>query len=250
MEKEKQSLTPCFIEAFDLDDAWFQCLSQILEHGHTYTIDRGSFKGNKRLEFDYVVVQIKNPGHRPIIPLMPEGSNIPAPTSMEYVNQYMEYLLTGNKQPGEDYTYGERLVDPRVKVPDATVKDSQQMFKDMPLNVNQIEEVIRIYKQDGFGTNQAIMEIGMPSDIKLVDPPCMRLIDTRIRYGKLHFMIYFRSWDLWAGFPSNLAGLQLLKEHMAGEIGVADGEIIAASKGMHLYEYCWDLARIRTNKVS
>jgi thymidylate synthase len=30
---------------------------------------------------------------------------------------------------------------------------------------------------------------------------------------------------------------------MAGEIGVEDGEIIAASKGMHLYEYSWDLAR-------
>lgn len=82
-----------------------------------------------------------------------------------------------------------------------------------------------------------------------VDPPCMRLIDTRARYGKLSFMIYFRSWDLWAGFPSNLAGLQLLKEHMAGEIGVADGEIIAAGKGMHLYEYCWDLAKLRVNPV-
>jgi thymidylate synthase len=241
----KQSLTPCFIEAFNLDDAWFQCLSNILKHGHTYTIDRGSFKGGQRLEFDYVVVHVKNPSHRPIIPLMPEGSSIPAPTSMEYVNQYMDYLLTGNKQPGEDYTYGERLVDPTVKVPDPTSTDPNKMFKDMPLNVNQIEEVIKIYKRDGFGTNQAIMEIGMPSDIKLVDPPCMRLVDTRVRYGKLHFMIYFRSWDLWAGFPSNLAGLQLLKEYMAGEIGVDDGEIIASSKGMHIYDYCWDLAKQR-----
>ena len=74
----------------------------------------------------------------------------------------------------------------------------------MPLQVNQIEEIIKLYKEKGFGTNQAIMEIGMPSDIKLDDPPCLRLIDTRIRYGKLHFILYFRSWDLWGGFPSNL----------------------------------------------
>lgn len=240
MEKEKQSLTPCFIKAFDLDDAWFQCLTKILEHGHTYTIDRGSFKGNQRLEFDYALIQITNPGHRPIIPLIPEGSSIPAPTSLEYVNQYMEYLITGTKKPGEDYTYGERLVEPKVK--------TDSMLEEMPLQVNQIEEVIRIYKQDGFGTNQAIMEIGMPSDIKLTDPPCLRLIDTRVRYGKLHFMIYFRSWDLWAGLPSNLAALQLLKEHIASEIGVEDGEIIAASKGLHLYEYTWDFARLRVNK--
>ena len=122
------------------------------------------------------------------------------------------------------------------------------MTKDMPLRVNQIEEVIRIYKEKGFGTNQAIMEIGMPSDIKLTDPPCLRLIDTRVRYGKLHFILYFRSWDLWGGFPSNLGGLQLVKQYIAEEIGVGDGEIIAASKGLHLYEYSWELAKMRANK--
>ena len=35
---------------------------------------------------------------------------------------------------------------------------------------------------------------------------------------------------------------------MAEEIGVQDGEIIAVSKGLHLYDYAWELARIRTNK--
>ena len=34
-----------------------------------------------------------------------------------------------------------------------------------------------------------------------------------------------------------------MKEYMAGEIGVGDGEIIAISKGLHLYEYSWELAR-------
>jgi len=40
-----------------------------------------------------------------------------------------------------------------------------------------------MYRDKGHGTNQATMEIGMPSDIKLDDPPCLRIIDTRIRYG-------------------------------------------------------------------
>lgn len=239
-----EQMKPVFIEAFDLDDAWFQCLDKILESGHIYTVSRGSFQGQRRLEFDYVVVVVRQPGHRPIIPLMPEGSSIPAPTSLEYVQQYLAYLLTSQKQPGEDYTYGERLVEPKVKIAASSI------FKEMPLEVNQIEEVINIYKKYGYGTNQATMEIGMPSDIKLTDPPCLRIIDTRVRYGKLHFILYFRSWDLWAGFPSNLAALQLLKEHMAGEIGVADGEIIASSKGLHLYEYTWEYAKLRTKKSS
>jgi thymidylate synthase len=33
---------------------------------------------------------------------------------------------------------------------------------------------------------------------------------------------------------------------MASEIGVEDGEIIAASKGLHLYDYVWELAQLRT----
>jgi thymidylate synthase len=74
-------------------------------------------------------------------------------------------------------------------------------------------------------------------------------VDTRVRYGKLHFMLYFRSWDLWAGFPSNLAALQMVKEWMAKEIGVEDGEIMASSKGLHLYDYAWDYAKKRLRKI-
>lgn len=228
---KEEFLKPVHIEAFDLDDAWFQCLCAILEKGHVYKIDRGSFEGQRRLEFDFVTIRVKRPGHQ-IIPVMPEGSGIPAPTTMEYINEYLSYLMTAKKTETEDYTYGERLVG------------------QMPLRINQIEEVIKMYKTQGHGTNQATMEIGMPSDIRLTDPPCLRIIDTRIRYGKLHFILYFRSWDLWGGMPSNLGGLQLVKKYMADEIGVEDGEMIAASKGLHLYEYCWELAKQRTQKTN
>ena len=242
----KDSLTPVFIDAFDLDDAWFQCLSRILDEGFIYTIDRGSYKGQRRLEFDFAVVRSKKPSHQ-IIPIIPEGMSIPAPTDMDYINGYLNYLLTGQKTETEDYTYGERLVDPKVKITEN--QNGKEMMREIPLNVNQIEEVIKMYKTEGFGTNQAVMEIGMPSDIKLTDPPCLRLIDTRVRYGKLHFILYFRSWDLWGGMPSNLGGLQLVKQYMAQEIGMADGEMIAVSKGLHLYEYAWELAKMRTKKT-
>jgi thymidylate synthase len=244
---EKEFLEPVFIDAFDLDDAWFQTLSKILEKGHVYTITRGSYEGQRRLEFDFVTVRVRKPSHQ-IIPIIPEGMSIPAPTDMEYIQGYLSYLLTGSKTDTEDYTYGERLVEPKVRIKQNI--GGKEMIQEMPLKVNQVEEVIKIYKDNGFGTNQAVMEIGMPSDIRLTDPPCLRLIDTRVRYGKLHFILYFRSWDLWGGFPSNLGGLQLVKQYMAEEIGVEDGEIIAVSKGLHLYEYSWEVAKTRTGKVN
>lgn len=223
-------LKPVYLTAFDLPDAWCQCLKTVLENGYEYTIERGSFKGHKRKELDFVVVKVTKPSNRPLVPEIPKAmeADIPIPSSIEYVNKYLQYLATPLKEKTEEYTYGERLTG----------------------KADQIDEVIRMYREEGFGTNQACMEVAMPSDIGLTDPPCLRLIDTRVRYGKLHFMVYFRSWDLWAGFPSNLAALQLLKEYMAKQIGVDDGEIIACSKGLHLYDYQfeWTFKRLRNTK--
>ncbi len=64
-------LKPVFIDAFDLDDAWFQALSAILDKGHIYTITRGSYEGQKRLEFDFVTVRVRKPAHQ-IIPIYPK----------------------------------------------------------------------------------------------------------------------------------------------------------------------------------
>jgi thymidylate synthase len=220
-----------FIEARDLPDAWFQCVSRIQESGREYVVDRGSYAGQKRLEFDYATVHIKYPGQRPLLPDIPPGLGIPNPVAEGYLEQYLPYLMTPKVQPGEDYTYGERLAG---------------FNYDLVSDVNQIEEVIRMYKRDGFGTNQACMEIGVPQDIIKKDPPCLRLVDTRVQDGKLNFVVYFRSWDLWSGFPANLGAIQLMKEYMSSEIGVEDGELIASSKGMHLYDFIWDIAKLRT----
>ena len=202
------------IDARDLSEAWFLCLGKTLTEGHEYKVERGSYAGQHRKELDFAVVQVRHPGTRPLIPDVPQG--VPPPTSMEYIESYLPYLMTAHKAEGEQYTYGQFLE-------------------------KQIPKVIKMYKEDGYNTNQAFMAVGDSKSIDLSDPPCLRAIDTRIRNDKLN---YFRSWDLWAGFPSNLAAIQLLKEYMASEIGVDDGEIIAMSKGLHLYEYSWELARV------
>jgi thymidylate synthase len=37
----------------------------------------------------------------------------------------------------------------------------------------------------------------------------------------------------------------MLQEHMAGEIGVEQGEMICTSKGLHLYDYTVSFANMR-----
>ena len=205
------------IEAKTLPEAWYLCIKKCVDNGHVYTVDRGSHQGFQRKEFDSITIRIEYPGSRPLVPDVPEG--VPPPSSMDYVEEYLPYLMTAHREDNEQYTYGEDID-------------------------YQLKELIRMYKEEGFGTNQACMNVGNKDSIFLSDPQCLRLIDTRVRDNKLHFHVYFRSWDLWAGFPSNLAAIQILKEYVASELGVEDGELIAYSKGLHLYSHHWEVANM------
>ena len=212
------------ITATDIPDAWFQALYAIIDHGCKYTIQHGSMVGEERQEFDFVSVLIENPYMEPwdqMLPQVPPHLGIPNPVENGYVEQYMPYLMSPHKEPGEDYTYGERIYQ-------------------------QVLYWIEKFNQT-WATNQAILQVGRPEDHLLSDPPCLRHIDMRIRDGRLIFYPYFRSWDLWGGFPANLAGIAVLQKYMADSIQqVEPGPILASSKGLHIYGYAEELARIRT----
>lgn len=212
------------IEAKTLPEAWYLCLRDCMDSGYDYLIKKGSHEGHYRKEFDSITLRVEYPGSRPLVPSVPEG--VPPPTSMDFVEGYLPYLMCGGeKRKNEQYTYGEDIE-------------------------KQLPHLIDILKQGGDGTNQACMSVGGWQSILLPDPQCLRVIDTRIREGRLYFYVYFRSWDLWGGFPSNLAAIQLLKEYVVSEVGVADGELIAYSKGLHLYDHQWKVANMvlrRTN---
>jgi thymidylate synthase len=254
------------IAARDLPDLWFQAVHDILDHGGRFVIDRGSYAGQTRLEYDFFIGHVRHPGTQPLIPDIPPSCGIPNPVEYDYIyggggyeRSYIEYLMTPHKEPGESYTYGERLTrvplegdklswwDKRHKeIIDRREVDGKVVFEEGGrLYLNQIEWIIDTYRRFGHRNNQMVLQVAHPSDVTLVDPPCLRSIDTRIQDGRLNFFVYFRSWDLWGGLPANLAGIQNLKEYMAGEIGVADGEMIVESKGLHLYGYAEELAKLR-----
>jgi thymidylate synthase len=254
------------IKSRDLPDLWFQAVHDILDHGRRFKIDRGSYAGQTRLEYDYFIGQVKHPYTQPLLPDIPPSCGIPNPVEEAYIyggegyeRSYIEYLMTGSKEPGESYTYGERLTKAAIdgdklawwengnaEIIDKRSIDGKSVFEeDGKLYLNQIEWVIATYKKYGERNNQMVLQVAHPSDITLIDPPCLRSIDTRIQDDTLHLCVYFRSWDLWGGLPANLAGIQNLKEYMSGEIGVKDGEMIVESKGLHLYGYAEELAKLR-----
>lgn len=224
-----------YVQSRTLSDVWFDLLLELFSGPyHQYVVDEGSHKGETRREFDWVEITITNPGEGPhgeqglqrLVPQVPPG--VPPPCDAERLERYFLDKLVGSvRGTNEQYTYGERIHN---------------------LNLSQVNALIWRYRNLGYGNNQLILQVAKPNDIHLGDPPCLRHIDTRIRYGKLHFFIYFRSWDLWGGLPMNLGAIQLLKELMASEIGVEDGLLIANSKGLHIYGHAEDVAKMRIGK--
>lgn len=214
------------IEAVDIPDSWFQCVSAILDHGIRYDVQHGSFVGQTRLEFPFITVGIKKPYAEPydlMLPQIPAHLNIPNPVANGYMEQYLPYLMTPHIEPGEDYTYGSRIY-------------------------SQIPYWIEVLKQTP-NTNQAVLQIAQPSDCWLSDPPCLRSIHIKITDNKLIFYPYFRSNDLWSGYPANLAGIAVLQKYVADEIGIELGEMIYSSSGLHIYGYAEELAKLRTGKT-
>ena len=213
------------ITATDIPDAWFQCVNSVLDTGRRYEIHHGSYVGQTRLEFDYITVLINRPYAEPydmMLPVIPPHHGLPNPVENGYIEQYLPYLLTEHREPGEKYTYGSRIH-------------------------SQVLHWIEALKKSP-NTNQAILQVGHPEDFLIDDPPCLRHIDVRVKDDQLIFFPYFRSWDLWGGFPANLAAIAVLQKYMADEIGVCSGPIVCVSKGLHIYGYVEDIAKIRTGK--
>ncbi len=267
-----------FVEATNLPDLWYQTLYKAVEFGRDFTVDTGSYEGQRRKEFDFVVLHSKCPGVGALLPKLNPALNLDDPCAQDFLDQYMPYLMTGEEQPGEAYTYGQRICAAKLSVADMSASGMANtdimisgfgelveqgiisLYKNNEnvkegegwdhLRVNQLELMIWTYKNKGFRNNQMILQVGKPTDMLLKDPPCLRHIGTRIQDGKLHFYPYFRSWDLWGGLPANLAAIELMKQYCAEQIGVENGEIICSSKGLHLYSYVWEIAELVRGKTS
>lgn len=215
------------IEGSTINEAWFRAIKACVEYGDIYTIDKGEYEGQCRKEFDLAVVHITRPYRRPLACETPNLS----PTSDEKIESY----------------FHKYLMDPYFS--------NYQEFKENEYKYSSWiapiwEHCCQLLLKGKGGCNQATISLGKgPGDpTTFQHPPCLRVIDMRLKGRFLHFFVYFRSWDLIGGFPENLGGIQLLKEHCLqyiNEVGghdYQDGSLVCMSKGLHIYDHYWPLA--------
>lgn len=201
-----------FVRGHSIDAVWRLAMSLCVSNGWDFTVKGGSYVGQIRKQLPYVTLVIDSPGERPLSPIMPPG--LPGPTNDDKIEEYFErYILSDRVAENEVYTYGTFIVE-------------------------QVDRIIQLLNDAKGNTNQACIAIGDADTTFLDDPPCLRLISFKVIEGKLVMTVFFRSWDLYAGMPENLGGLQLLKEYILAHLTFPceDGMLIANSDGLHIYE--------------
>lgn len=239
----ESALPPFFVKAKTISDAWFQLIYNLFDNAYTQKIQKGSFEDEQyRLQYSGIAVYIEHP-YYDMVPTIPPGLGIPAPTTKEYIEDYfVNYLMNPELSENETYRYSSRI------------------HYRMPKGGTQLERVIEVLRETPL-TNHAVVEIATPDDLDIcygndgkLDPPCLRLLDFKVippaadldNELVLTVSAYFRSWDLWAGFPTNLGGIELLKQFVAGEAALKNGPMYAYSAGAHIYGYQEEIARLRT----
>jgi thymidylate synthase len=176
------------------------------------------------------------------------------------IKYFGDYLFSDKLSKNEQYTYGARILE-KVEVPLFIEGIKNPIASELELNFSEYIEkgcentlvvpqyyYLCAYLKTNPNSNQIILQIGKPSDVVLPDPPCLRELDFRVRDGKLDWFIYFRSNDLWGGFPLNMAGLSMLMDQMCVDSNLEPGKFIYHSKGLHLYEYSWSSALARLGR--
>jgi len=202
----------------DIPDSFNQLLRAIATEGYIYKIDRGSFEGSYRKQLDMAMIEIKFPynGNRnTMVNAIPEGISIPNPVDDDFLGKYVLDLLVDTKKEGEDYSYGERIGD-------------------------QIDIAIDILRNNP-QTNQVVLQVAQPSDMKLEHPPCLREMELKVVSGKLNGYVTFRSNDIYNAYLANIASLSIIKDMIAFESLLDDGPIYYTSSGCHIYDHQADV---------
>jgi thymidylate synthase len=223
----------CYIKAPNIQEAHKLILKHIL-HPEEFLDSEGGIdvndvwdeEGNKTREVHNILVTIENP--------LDEEHMICQTYTKEELELYAECHLNEKRAKDDGFIPGQRLYD---------------FF-----GLNQYEEVKKLLI-DNKNTRRAsiiccnpLLDWNIPligwnvtpeNVIKAFEekrPPCLLLLDFKIRNEKLHLTSILRSNDMYRTWPANVYALAKLLEKMSNDINIKPGHLDILSISAHIYE--------------
>lgn len=199
-----------------IGEAWIEVLKHFLKFGvkseavHHY-FDRKVNQYKELLNLA-VVVEEENPEKPRMCDFFPFNRQ-------DLDNYIEEFLKPARGQ--EPYTYGERLFDYEGL---DQVEKMVEKLKRFPFDKGALA-VLWQPKVDNFPRRQPWRT------------PCLTLIQGQCFGDKLYLTAYFRSNDMFGGWPFNAFALRFLQSRIADRAGLGLGSLITISGLAHLYEH-------------
>jgi thymidylate synthase len=198
-------------------EVWVNLLAAVFAFGRR---DMTAYTVQQRELLDTVaVIRDENP-HEPDLPDW-------VPLTRAQLDAYIPQLLTTDRPDNIAYTYGERLFDLRGKDQVAAMVDELRAMRFSRRAVAGLWDATR--------------------DANTSDPPCLNLVQARVRDEKLFLTAYFRSHDIYRAWLMNAFALRQLQAQIVERVGDCRlGDLIIVSQSAHIYADSWDAARAIT----
>jgi thymidylate synthase len=215
-EELPTNLSTVTIRRQTIGEAWIEILRHLLKFGvkseavhHYFNRKVGDFR-----ELLNLTVVVENEDHESpkLFDFFPFGD--------DDLDKYFESFFK-KERGSEPYTYGERLFDYE--------------------GLDQVEKMVEKLKRFPFDKG-ALAVLWQPKidnfpQRKPWRTPCLTLIQGQTLKGKLYLTSYFRSHDMFGGWPFNAFALRKLQGQIAERVGLELGSLVTISGLAHLYEH-------------
>lgn len=136
---------------------------------------------------------------------------------------YLGQILSAQGEPGVSYTYGARL-------------------RQFAGSIDQVAALVAQLR-NAPQSRRAVAALWEPhTDSVSANPPCLNLIQLRLRHDRLHMTAYFRSHDIYRAWAANAFGLRTLQGEIATALAVLVGDLAILSHSAHIYAHDWETA--------
>lgn len=194
----------------------------------------------------------------------PDNPDLPTwfPYKKEDIDRYVKGFLSSSRGD-EAYTYGERLKAFPLELYDQSMYSSY-LNNWSTSNLSDIRKELRkaisgkklnqqkviVEKLKSFPENKGAIAILWEPIIdnfglrEVWRTPCLVVVQAMIRDKKLFLTAYFRSNDMYGGWPLNMFGLRAFQKELAAMIDrkLNLGPLTSISHSAHIYESSWQAA--------
>lgn len=198
------------IQAEKVGDAWLEILDAIMKFGH---VKKSQHSSDQREVVNLIATitgeDIKNIDWKPYFRF-----------SKKDFENYLPQVVTKNKIPNIEYTYGQRLRDHD--------------------GIDQIQSIVEDLKRTPYSRRAVAVTWKVAADHNNPHAPCLDLIQCLVQDNKLFFTAFIRSNDMFRAWPMNALAFLRLQKIIADGCGFEMGPFTTISGSAHIYSDCWN----------